>query len=250
MAHTVKQLADLAGLSTRTLHYYDEIGLLPPSIVAVNGYRLYKEPALARLQQILFYRELGLSLKDIKAILGTPGFDALAALQSHKKRLRRKADRLNALLWTVERTIKHIEAGETLSESDFFAGFDETKQAEYEKEVVERWGADNPAYLQSKERWGGYSQARRREIIAEGQSITRALASLTDRSPSDSDVQHWVKRQHEWVNHFWDCGTRQFEALGQGYATDPKFVSMYASYRPDLPQFIYAAIRHYVEVKA
>lgn len=90
MAYTVKQLAGLAGVSPRTLHYYDEIDLLSPSSVASNGYRLYDTAAVIRLQQILFYKELGLSLKEIKVLLDTPGFDVLAALEAHKSRLEQK----------------------------------------------------------------------------------------------------------------------------------------------------------------
>ena len=105
MEYTVKQLADLAGVSPRTLHYYDQIDLLSPSKVEDNGYRNYDLSALQRLQQILFYREMGLSLKDIKTLLDTPDFDVLAALQAHKRELEKKAGRIFELLDTVDNTI-------------------------------------------------------------------------------------------------------------------------------------------------
>ena len=102
MTYTVKQLADLAGVSPRTLHYYDEIDLLSPSSVGSNGYRQYDTTAVIRLQQILFYKELGLSLKEIKALLDTPNFDELAALEAHKSRLEQKAGRILELLDTTD----------------------------------------------------------------------------------------------------------------------------------------------------
>jgi DNA-binding transcriptional MerR regulator len=246
MAYTVKQLADLAGVSPRTLHYYDEIDLLSPSSVASNGYRRYDTAAVIRLQQILFYKELGLSLKEIKVLLDTPGFDVLAALEAHKSRLEQKAGRILELLDTVENTIKHLKGEITMSDSDLFKGFDEAQQKEYEKEVVERWGADNPAYLQSKRRWGSYSEAQKAEILAEGQAITLGLVEHIEQDPAGPAVQALVARQHQWVNRFWDCSVVQFEALGEGYASDPKFSAMYQSFHPDLPEFLFKAIQHYV----
>ena len=134
-----------------------------------------------------------------------------------------------------------------MSDADLFKGFDEAQQEEYEKEVVERWGAENPAYKQSKQRWGSYSDERKGEILGEMQAITLGLVEYIEKDPSDSAVQELVARQHRWVNFFWDCGFEQFEALGQGYAADPKFSEMYQGYHPNLPDFFYKAIQHYVK---
>ena len=202
MTYTVKQLAELAGVSPRTLHYYDEIDLLSPSSVGSNGYRRYDKTAVIRLQQILFYKELGLSLKEIKALLDTPNFDELAALEAHKSRLEQKAGRILELLDTVENTIKHLEGELTMSDADFFKGFDEAQQSEYEKEVVERWGADNLAYLQSKQRWGSYSEAEKAQIFAEGQAVTLCLVEHIEEDAAGPAVQALVARQHQWVNRF------------------------------------------------
>ena len=247
MAYSVKELADLAGISTRTLHYYDEIGLLPPSNVESNGYRQYDTQAVIRLQQILFYKELGLSLKEIQRMLDTSGFDILAALEAHKSDLEQKAGRMLEILDTIENTIKHLKGEHTMSDADLFKGFDEAQQEEYEKEVVARWGADNPAYQQSKQRWGSYSDERKGQILGEMQAITLSLVENIEKDPSDPAVQELVAQQHHWVNYFWDCGLEQFEALGQGYATDPKFSEMYQGYHPNLPEFLYKAIQHYVK---
>lgn len=247
MAYSVKELADLAGVSARTLHYYDAIDLLPPSWVADNGYRQYDAHAIARLQQILFYKELGLGLKEIKAILEQPDFDMVTALESHKLELERKAGRILELLETVENTLSHLKGEQSMSDADLFKGFDEAQQEQYEKEVVERWGADNPAYLQSKRRWGSYSDERKGEILGEMQAITLGLVEHIGKDVAEPEVQELVARQHRWVNHFWDCDYEQFEGLGQGYATDPKFSEMYQGYHPDLPAYLYKAIQHYVK---
>jgi DNA-binding transcriptional MerR regulator len=247
MAYTVKELADLAGISARTLHYYDDIDLLKPSSIESNGYRQYDTQAVIRLQQILFYKELGLSLKEIKVMLDTSGFDMVAALESHKSELEAKTGRLIDLLDTIEKTIKHLKGEPFMSDADLFKGFDEAQQEEYEKEVVDRWGADNPAYKQSKQRWGSYSDAQKGEILREMQTITLGLVEHIQRDPADPDVQALIAQQYRWINYFWDCNLEQFEALGEGYATDPKFSAMYQGHHPDLPGFLYKAIQHYVK---
>jgi DNA-binding transcriptional MerR regulator len=247
MAYSVKELANLAGISIRTLHYYDEIGLLPPSNVKNNGYRQYDTRSVIRLQQILFYKELGLSLKKIKAMLDRPDFDTLAALEGHQRDLEQKAGHMLELLDTIDNTIKHLKGEHTMSDADLFKGFDEAQQEEYEKEVVARWGVDNPAYKQSKQRWGSYSDERKGEILGEMQAITLGLVRLIGKNPADPAVQELVEQQHRWVNYFWDCNVEQFEVLGLGYATDPKFSAMYQGYHPDLPEFLYKAIQHYVK---
>src|SRR6188508_2406181 len=107
MAYTVKQVAAMSGVSVRTLHFYDETNLLKPSHIGANGYRFYEEPQLLALQQILFYRELGFELKQIKAILGRADFEKVAALQSHRKLLQRNLTRTRKLIETIDKTIKH-----------------------------------------------------------------------------------------------------------------------------------------------
>src|SRR5690242_20642565 len=109
MSYSVKELAEMAGVSARTLHYYDEIGLLRPVRNPHNGYRIYDRPALLRLQQILFLRELGIPLEEIQAILDRPSFDILAALEQHWMALTARQERLTALIQTVERTISHLK---------------------------------------------------------------------------------------------------------------------------------------------
>src|SRR3990172_4234112 len=117
---TVKQLSKMAGITSRTLHYYDEIGLLKPSRVGDNGYRYYGEESVLRLQQILFYRELDIPLEDIKKIIGRRDFDVLGALRSHKEALQKQVTRLNRLIHTVDNTINHLKGNTIMSERSLF----------------------------------------------------------------------------------------------------------------------------------
>jgi MerR family transcriptional regulator, thiopeptide resistance regulator len=123
MAYTVKQVAALSGVSVRTLHFYDESGLLKPAYVAANGYRHYEEPQLLMLQQILFYRELGFELQQIKKILRRKDFEKVAALESHRKVLQKNLTRTRSLIETIDKTIKHLKGTEKMKNEELFAGF-------------------------------------------------------------------------------------------------------------------------------
>ena len=123
MAYTVKQVAAMSGVSVRTLHFYHETGLLKPAHLGVNGYRFYEEPQLLTLQQILFYRELGFELKQIKQILGRADFEKAAALQSHRKVLQKNLTRTRKLIETIDKTIQHLKGTKKMKSREMFAGF-------------------------------------------------------------------------------------------------------------------------------
>jgi DNA-binding transcriptional MerR regulator len=122
-AYTVRQVARLSGVSVRTLHFYDEVGLLKPAYQAANGYRFYEEPQLLTLQQILFYRELGFELKQIREILGRPDFEKVTALMSHRKVLEATVARTRALLQTIDKTAEHLRGGKQMTNEEMFVGF-------------------------------------------------------------------------------------------------------------------------------
>src|SRR5688572_12915026 len=123
MAYTVKQVAAMSGVSVRTLHYYDEMALLKPAHTQANGYRIYEEPQLLMLQQILFYRELGFELKGIKRILGQRKFEKIAALRSHRHVLEKNVTRTRTLIETIDKTIKHLKGTKKMKSEDLFMGF-------------------------------------------------------------------------------------------------------------------------------
>src|SRR3990167_2633575 len=138
MAYTVNKLAKLSGVSARTLHFYDEIGLLKPAYVGENNYRYYEEEQLLMLQQILFYRELGMPLSEIQGIINSDNFDKIEALQSHKKILEQGLDRSQQMIKTIDKTISHLRGKEKMKDEELYYGFDSEKQKEHEKYLVDK----------------------------------------------------------------------------------------------------------------
>lgn len=123
MTYTVKQLAVMSGVTVRTLHFYDEMALLKPAYTAANGYRIYEEPQLLMLQQILFYRELGFELKRINEILSRPKFQKIAALKSHRQVLEKNVTRTRTLIETIDKTIGHLKGTKKMKSEELFLGF-------------------------------------------------------------------------------------------------------------------------------
>src|SRR5687767_3566969 len=160
MAYTVKQVAAMSGVSVRALHFYDETGLLKPAYHGPNGYRFYEEPQLLTLQQILFYRELGFELKQIKRILGRADFEKIAALQSHREVLRKDLARTRKLIGTIDKTIEHLKGKKKMKSEELFVGFDPEEQARHERYLVERFGKGMKAGIaQSKARVKNWKKA-------------------------------------------------------------------------------------------
>src|SRR5438067_1064233 len=188
MGYTVKVVAGMAGVSVRTLHHYDRIGLLPPAATSEAGYRLYSEADLERLQQVLFFRELGFSLHDVKAIVDSPDFDRTEALRAHRRLLVEQRGRLGRLVDLVDRTIASLQKGEPMADKERFAAFDDSKGNEYREEARQRWG-HTEAYKESERRAASYTKADWDAIKAESEEIARNLAALADRAPADPEVQ-------------------------------------------------------------
>jgi MerR family transcriptional regulator, thiopeptide resistance regulator len=245
MRYTVKQLADLAGISTRTLHYYDEIGLLEPSSVGDNGYRYYGEEAAVRLQQILFYRELDVSLSEIRTILDRPEFNVLLALEAHRRALQERVARLNGLMETVDKTMAHMRGERGMSTDELFEGFDEETQKGYEEEASRLWGEKH--VKESRRRWDSYSKEKRAAILAEGGEIYRGLMTHLGDDPASKPVQQGIARWHQNLRYFYEPTTEILRGLGQAYSQHPQFRATFTKMHPDLPEFLTAAIEHYCQ---
>jgi DNA-binding transcriptional MerR regulator len=243
MVYTVKQLADLAGISIRTLHYYDEIGLLKPASYGENGYRYYDEPAVLRLQQILFFRELDFSLDEIQNILDWPDFDVLIALQTHKESLRQKAERLNRLINTVDNTILHLKGELEMGQKSFFEGFTEEKQKQYEQQARQRYG--DAEVKESTDRWNRYTPEQKEKIKAEGEAIYRDVLANMDKGYDSPEVQQAIARWHQHLRYFYEPSYERLMGLAQLYTEQPDFVATYRKMHPDMPQFLYKAIEFY-----
>jgi DNA-binding transcriptional MerR regulator len=245
MLYTVKQLAELAGVTPRTLHHYDAIGLLRPSFVGENGYRHYDDSAALRLQQILFYRELALSLDEIRRLLDSPDFDVAAALRAHRVALQQRVGRLSQLIHTVDRTILHLEGKQDMSTKDLFQGFDEATQARYEQEAAERY--DPKMVSESSRRWKSYTAEEKARIQAEGGAIYQELATLTGRDPADAQVQALIGRWHQHLRAFYEPTPAILRGLGGAYEDQPEFSAFYEALHPALPGFLHRAIDVYVD---
>ncbi len=243
--YTVKQLANSAGVSARTLRYYDQIGLLKPSTYGKNGYRYYDDVAALRLQQILFYRELELSLKEIRAIIEQPDFNLLGALESHKFTLRQKVQRIKLLLSTVEKTMRHIEGKMSMSKKDIFAGFSPEKQGVYAEEARQRW---DPALVdQSQRRWASYSDEKKKEIMAEANEIYAEIFTHSDKGHDSHKVQDLVGQWHQHMRNFYEPSIPMLRGLGQLYCDDPRFRVNFEKLSPQFPEFLREAIAFYCD---
>jgi MerR family transcriptional regulator, thiopeptide resistance regulator len=243
MAFTVKQLAQMAGVSSRTLHYYDEIGLLRPSSIGDNGYRYYEEEALLRLQQILFYRELDFSLSEIAAILDHPGFDLIKSLQQHREAIQQQMTRLSHLIQTIDKTILHLKGEQEMPTAELFSGFDEETQAQYEEEVSQRYG--DTLVKESRQRWNGYTAQQKDRILAEGREIYQALLAYIDQEPTSEAVQQLIARWHQHIRYFYEPSPAILKGLGQAYSEDPAFIAVYEKMHPHMPIFLRQAIEPY-----
>jgi DNA-binding transcriptional MerR regulator len=242
MAYTVKTVSEMAGVSIRALHYYDAIGLLHPAGATEAGYRLYSEADMRRLQQILFYRELEFELREIAVILDGPGFDPKEALKSHRKVLRARKARLQALIQTIDRTLESLERGTHVEDKDLFDGFD---PARYEDEARQRWG-DTPAWKESEKRTRGYTKEDWAAIRKENREIVQAIAARMGKGPSDPEIQRLVQRYRDHLNNrCYTCTWEIFRGLADGYVEDPRFTATWERIKPGMARFMQSAMIEY-----
>ena len=241
---TVKQLSKLAGVTPRTLHHYDEIGLLKPSRVGDNGYRYYGEESVLRLQQILFYRELDIPLEDIKKIMGRRDFDVLGALRSHKDALKKQVTRLNRLINTVDNTINHLKGNTTMSDKAYFEGFSEEEQEKYAAEAEQMY--DPETVRESNRKWKAYSAAKKESIMAEGKTIYTDLIASMPKGAASKDVQAIIERWRRHMDYFWTPKLDQLLDLVNGYNDDPRFKANFDKIHPQLAEFMREAVNAYV----
>jgi len=191
MGLTVGEVASLASVSVRTLHHYDDIGLLSPSERSESGYRHYGDDDLAALQQVLFFRELGFGLGDIARIMHDPSFDRLEALRMQRRMLKDKSTQLGHMIEAVEAALDATEGGVTLDAKDMFEAFGDFDPKEYEKEVEEKWGGTD-AYVESARRTKRYTKEDWAEIKAETEAVNTAMAALMDEGVPADDRAPWT----------------------------------------------------------
>ncbi|MCP8970002.1 MerR family transcriptional regulator [Ectobacillus ponti] len=249
MEYTVQKLGKLAGVSARTLRYYDEIGLLKPARVSSNGYRIYGQAEVDRLQHILFYRELGLGLETIQRLMTAPDFDSTGALKEHREQLLAKRKQLDMLLANVERTIAAAEGGEAMSDHEKFAGFKqkliEDNEKKHGKEARAKYGdaevdrANAKLRHMTEKQYGDIEQLGRDVITA----FQEAFAA---GDPAGELAQKAADLHRQWVSFYWDSYSKEAHAgLAQMYVDDERFTAYYDQHQPGLAVFIRDAVQAY-----
>ena len=242
---TINQIAKLCGVSVRTLHYYDEIGLFLPSTTADNGYRQYDEMSIAKLQEILFFKELDIPLKDIKKIMETPGYDKNEVLKSHHKLLAMKRNRLDKIIKLVEDNLK--------SDKVNIKEFDMTEIKKhidkYKDEVQQKWGHTD-AYKQSVQKTAKYTDEDLQRANDHWNKLFSDFADCMRKSPgckgADTLVQEW---QNHITDNFYDCTDEILLGLADMYVYDERFKSNIDKHGENLAEFISESIKNYIKNK-
>ena len=235
MRLSISQAAQRSGVSVRTLRYYDEIGLLKPSEVTPAGYRYYDGPALETLQQIVFYRELGLPLEQISTILRAPDHNRTEALRRHRQLLLMKRRRLDDMLRLLDETIGGTAMYNemprpTQNEVDDL-------KAQYAREAADRWG-NTEAFLESREKHAGYTPEQEKQIHREMEDIFRSFGRCTD--PAAPEAQELVRRWQAHITRYhYHCSNAILRCLGDMYLSDPRMTENLDRYGPDTAQLIH-----------
>jgi len=244
MGLTVGEVASLARVSVRTLHHYDDIGLLSPSERSESGYRHYSDADLATLQQILFFKELGFGLGDITRIMHDPDFDRLEALRMQRRMLADKSAQLALMAEAVDAAIGATEGGVRMDANDMFEAFGEFDPREYEREAEERWG-DTDAYKESARRTKRYTKEDWVEVRKETEAVNEGLAALLDEGvPADDPRAMDLAELHRATidKRFYPVSQEMHVGLAEMYIADPRFAANYEKVHAGLAKYLHDAI--------
>jgi DNA-binding transcriptional MerR regulator len=253
MEYTVQRLSRLAGVSPRTLRYYDEIDILKPARVNSSGHRIYGREQVNRLQQILFYRELGISLDRIKEIINNPSFDSFQALEKHREDLLEKRWQLDILITNVEKTIASYEGRTTMTDKEKFAGFkqkmiDENEQ-KYGEEIREKFGDDT--VNRSNQKLLNMTEEEYQEITRLEREYKATLAeAFKTGDPAGELAQKAVDLHKQWLCFYWSEYSKEAHAgLAGMYVEDERFRAHYDDKQPGTAEFLRDAIYIYTGFK-
>lgn len=243
MRNSISEMAKLSGVSVRTLHYYDEIGLLKPSeVISETGYRYYDEHALVQLQQILFYRELDFPLKEIVKMMKAPDYNKEDALTKQRELLKLKRKRLDKLIKLLN---ANLEGDTTMSFKEFDTTEMDEARSKYVKEVESKWG-NTDAYRQSKEKTDKYSKEDWKRVSEGMDELLQKFAALIGTSPEDREVQDLVLEWQQYISDtYYDCTKEILAGLGQMYVVDERFTRNMDKFKSGTAKLISDAIEVY-----
>ncbi|MEM1135921.1 MAG: MerR family transcriptional regulator [Bacteroidota bacterium] len=248
--YSVKKVSKISGVSVRTLHYYDEIGLLKPLVRSASNYRFYGEKELLRLQQILFYRELDFPLKEIAKILDAPDFNLIQALEHHKKALMNKQDRLSTLLNTIDKTIVKLKDNVMLTPEELYEGMPKEKAEAYRNEAMGKWKNE---VEKSENHLRNMSKSSLDQLKKDFDKLWRKLATMTKEDPSSQHVQKEIAQHYAFIRQFWgtvhdkDNQAEAYAGLGELYESDSRYTEIDGKARPDFGSFMSKAMKHFSE---
>jgi DNA-binding transcriptional MerR regulator len=244
MSYSVGKLAELARVTVRTLHHYDEIGLLSPSDRTTAGYRRYDATDLDRLQQIRYYRELGFSLEEIATILDDPDTDAGAHMRRQHELLNAQIRKLREMVEAIEFAMEAHKMGITLTPRERFEVFGDFNPDDHAEEAEQRWGGTD-AYRQSARRTSGYTKQDWQRIQAENEVWGQRLSDVIDAGlPADSTEAMELAEEHRQhiSRWFYDCSYEIQTGLADMYLADERFTATYEKIKPGLTQYLHDAI--------
>lgn len=252
MEYTVNKLAAISGVTTRTLRYYDEIDLLKPARINTSGYRIYGRNEVNKLQQILFFRALDVSLDDIKLILNSDQYDEVKTLKSHYDELLSKRAHLDLLINNVQKTIEEVEGRRTMSDKEKFEGLKkqllEDNEKKYGKEIREKYGEDTVA--KSNAKFANMSEAtydHANQLASE--IIELILKAMDEGNPKGETAMAACEKHKEWLCIYWETYSKEAHAgLGDMYVADERFKHYYDQHRVGAAEFFCEALHNYTGV--
>lgn len=253
MEYTIQKLSQIAGVSTRTLRYYDEIGILKPARINSSGYRIYGKSEVDKLQLILFYKELGVELDTIKNILSSPSFDRTKALKSHREKLLEKREQLDLLIENVNKTISETEGGIIMKDKEKFEGFKQKliadNEKKYGKEIREKYG--NDVVEKSNNKVKNMTQEQYDEITRLGEDVLKTLhEAFKTGDPAGELAQKTADLHRKWLSFYWDSYTKEAHAgVSQMYVDDERFTAYYDKEQPGCAEFLRDAVFIYTGMK-
>ncbi|WP_299093458.1 MerR family transcriptional regulator [uncultured Metabacillus sp.] len=253
MEYTVQKLARLAGCSTRTLRYYDEIGILKPARINSSGYRLYGRSEVDQLQQILFYRELGVSLDTIKQIVSSPSFDRSKALKEHRQQLLAKQEQIERLIANVDKTLAEAEGRIMMSDNEKFEGFKqkliEENEEKYGEEIRAKYGDEQVD--KSNQKFKNMTKEQYAEAEQLGEEVLKILnEAFHTGDPAGELAQKAADLHRKWLTFYWGEYSKEAHAgLAQMYVDDERFTAYYDKKQPGSAEFLRDAILIYKGMK-
>lgn len=241
--YSIQKLAKLAGVSVRTLHHYDHIGLLVPATRTEKGYRKYGRKELLRLQQIMFYRELDFNLTEIAEMLAGEGFDMHRALREHKVALLAKRDRIDVLLTTIDNTIKQLKGEKIMTDQELYEGFPEA--AKYRDEAIEKFGEQ--AVNDSEKRLKQMTKEQLNKALENGTAILNRLRTMVNEDPGIAKVQKEIALHHAHIMLMWgkapgETCVEAYKGLGYQYESDERYMAKDGIPQPEFAKFMRKAM--------